>query len=261
MTPDRPQAKSSMTTRQKITAAAFAVIVLVILWQIYGLFGSSTPKTVTPATTPAHPTAPMNAGSPNGGAPMSPQSPMPAQLQTQSTAMSPEEGELYRAQQQLEVQYLSAVNQLQMLKIERDIAETNKAIMTARLETVTAQKNIVDLLQPPTPPATPATYARGLVYPTPTSEPQSVHAMPTPTLVPAAPEAPPVTPEINYSVISVSRLQNRWAAVLGYQGNLYRVSVGDILPPDSSMVIAINRSGVVLERKGVKRKISLVPII
>lgn len=266
MKSDKSLPTSSMTTRQKLTIVALIIVVLLIVWEIYSLFGSgsSTPS-IKPTPTANHPPAAMNSSTPNGMMPQTPP-PQPAQLmKPQQISMTPEEANLMRMQQQSESQYLSAINQLQMLKVERDIAETNKAIMTAKLETVTAEKRIVDLLQPPAPPPTTATYARGLVNPVSTNvEPANVHPPMTTTVTtttPTPPPAPTVTPDVNYTVISVSRLQNRWAAVVGYQGSLFNVSVGDILPPDSSMVISIGRSGILLEKKGVKRKISLVPII
>jgi hypothetical protein len=62
-------------------------------------------------------------------------------------------------------------------------------------------------------------------------------------------------------VISVSQLQNRWGAVLGYQGNLYSVFSGDVLPPDGSKVISISKSGVILEKNGIRTLVSMVPVI
>jgi hypothetical protein len=39
------------------------------------------------------------------------------------------------------------------------------------------------------------------------------------------------------------------------------VSHGDVLPPDGSVVISIDKAGIILERNGIRRKISMVPII
>lgn len=257
MTPDKSQVSSAMTTRQKITIAAFAIIILVILWQIYSLLRGSSPS---PTTMPG--AAKGNPSAMNTNMPMKPAAPQPAQLmKPQPAMMSQEEANMLRMQQQAESQYLSAINQLQMLKIERDIAETNKAIMTAKLDTVTAEKGIVDLLQPPAPPPTQATYARGLLNPGIPTTPQNIVNQPPPPVSEVNVQRATVTPEVNYTVISVSRLQSQWAAVLGYQGNLFNVKVGDILPADGSVVVSVGNSGVLLERKGIRRKISLVPII
>lgn len=247
MTLDRQSGSGTMTMRQKITAGVFVIIVLVIIWQVYGLFKGSTPAPSSPTSTA--PRTAMSAASP--GMPTGqPGMPQPAAVAKPPTEMTPQQIQMIRMQQEAQNQYLSAVNQLQMLKLEKDIAETNKAIMAAKLETVTAEKGIVDLLQPPTPPPTPATYASGLVNPATAGQEQ-----------PGSVSSAGVSMEANYTVISVSRLQNRWTAVVGYQGNLYNVQVGDILPPDNSMVISIGKTGVLLEKNGVKKKVSLVPII
>ena len=117
--------------------------------------------------------------------------------------------------------------------------------MTAKLDTVTSEKKVVDLLAPPVPVATAATYAQGL-------EGIDGHKSTTTTSSPQT--------EANYTVISVSQLQSKWGAVLGYQGSLYNVSLGDVLP-DKSIVLHIDKSGVILEKDSVRKKISLVPII
>jgi type IV pilus biogenesis protein PilP len=66
---------------------------------------------------------------------------------------------------------------------------------------------------------------------------------------------------VSYVVISVSMQMNRWTAVLGYQGKLYNVSVGDVLPMDGWSVQSISREGVILKKDNDTRKISLVPAI
>lgn len=237
---------SGMNTRQKVTVGVFLVVLLIIIWQVWGMFGGdSTP----PAITAAKPGTP-------GAMPLQPamQTPQPAQLTQKPEPLSQREIELMKAQQELQAKYVAALNELQMLKISRDIAETTQAIAAAKLATVTAQKNVVDLLTPkpaPTPPPA-AAYGPALVGPTG----GQAGATPPSLTPPPAPEA-----EINYTVVSVSLLQYKWSAVIGQGGNLYNVSVGDILPPDRSKVVSINKAGVVLERNGVRKKVSLVPII
>lgn len=245
------QALSTMTTRQKAMIGVFALIIIIVIWQVMGLMGGeSAPAPITPAPQGTAGTPPANFAQGPANRP-SPQQmmPQPAPLQ-KATGMTQREMELMKLQQETQAKYLEALNELQMLRVSRELAETNQAIMTAKLATVTAQKGIMDLLAPPAapPPVAPQAYARGLVSPTATG----------PGLPPLGPTA---APEVTYSAISVSQLQYKWSAVLGYQGNLYHVSVGDILPADGSKVISIDKSGVVLEKEGVKKKISLVAII
>lgn len=233
------QESSGFTARQKGIAGAFVVIIAVIIWQIMGLFsGGSTPA---PA---AH--APSAAGMPNmssGGAPA------PAAI-SKPAALSEREQELMKLQQETEAKYLAALNELQMLKVEKEIAETSKAIAAAKLDTVTAQKGVVDLLTAPS--------ASQLPFGNPPmvqSGPNT--AAPTTTTAPT----PPPSAEVTYAVISVTQLHAKWNAVLSYHGTLYQVGVGDILPPDSSKVVSIDKSGVVLEKEGARKKVSLVSII
>jgi type IV pilus biogenesis protein PilP len=178
--------------------------------------------------------------------------PQPAQLpQVAKAPLSDREQALMALQQETQAKYLAALNELQMLKVQKDIAETNKAIVTAKLDTVTAQKNMVDLLEPSKPVATQADYSQNLVNPTGAS------AGVTPGGA-AASSAPVDT----YTVISVSHLQGRWNAVMGYQGKLMNVFVGDVLPADGSQVTNIDKTGVTLKLKdGDTKKISMVSII
>lgn len=240
---------TNMNTRQKVTAAILIIVLIVIIWQVIGLFrgGKSAPAATAPATTTKAPAAhaiptPQNA------------TPQPAQLTAQQQpAMTEREMQLMRLQEETQAKYVAALNELQMLKISKEIAETNQAISKAKLETVTAEKGIVTLLSPQVPVG-PADYARGLVNPVTSGNVVRAGATPTATTA-------PVPAQVNYTVISVSQIQYKWSAVLGYQGRLYSVSTGDILPADGSKVVSIDRTGVVLEKEGDKKKISLVPII
>lgn len=251
-----PNSPATMTSRQKVIAVIFILVVLIVLWQIIGLFRSS-PDTA--AITPAPSSTPLSANkgqapstmqphTPQGQSPTPPaaqsNTPQPAQLIT--TQLSQQEQDILRARQETQLQYLSALNQLQMLKVQRDIAEANSAIAAAELAKIKSQKDVVNMLAPP-PPPTQQDYAKSLA-----DTGGAVNGGPG-TALPAA--------QVNYTVISVSQLQSKWNAVIGYQGHLYHVQVGDVLPADGSAVISISRSGVVLEKDGQRKKISLVPII
>lgn len=256
MTVDRQPVASGSSNRQKIIAAVFVVILIVIIWQIWGLFRTpSATTTVTTTNTATRTTTPGMPGAPQQVVPQ------PATLPSQQTmpVMSQREAEMLKMQQDTESRYLSTLNELQMLRLERDIAETNKAIMSAKLDTVTAEKGIVNLLQPPQPPVAQATYARGLA-----GTPAAPATATTTTVTPVVAQQTTTTTTVEvtpYTVLSVSKLQNRWSAVVGYQGSLFSVMIGDILPPDGSKVISISRTGIILEKNNIRRKISMVPII
>jgi type IV pilus biogenesis protein PilP len=242
---DKTTQAPNSATRQRIITIVFIGVIALIGWQVMGLFKNHKTTTITRTQTT------MRSGAPGAGAvPGAPSpGPMPqvAQLAPKPpAAMTANEMEIMRLQQETEAKYIATLNQLQMLKLEQNLAETNDSIMKARLSTITSQKKIVDMLQPPVPVAPPEAYAKTLVNPTSST-------MTTTTTVTA--------PEVVYTVISVSETQGHWNAVLGYQGKLYTVSVNDVLPADGSTVVAIRRSGVTLLKNGERKRLSLIPII
>ena len=237
---------SQMNARQKTIIAAVIVIILIIIWQVMSLFPKSTP---TPAPVAKAAQNNMSASGGNQNAPVN----APAQQVEQlHQAPLPPDPQFANLQKTTEVKYVNKLNELEDLKIQRQIAETNQAISAAKLATVTAEKDISDLLTKPAPPAplAPSAYATQLVTPT------SGHPVGEP---PPAPKE--VVAAVDYSVISVSMQLHKWSAVLGYQGRLFNVSVGDILPIDHSVVTNINRNGISLRKDGQTRKISMVSSI
>jgi type IV pilus biogenesis protein PilP len=244
MTPDKVQALSNMNTRQKVTAVVMILVVLVVIWQVSGMFGGkkTAPKTDVTSSQNANTSKTMSAAGGNdanggmGPGMQSPNTPRPADV-PQAAPMSDTEAALVKLQQETQVLYLKALNELQLLKVTRDIAQTNKDISTANLAKVVAEKKVVDLLAPPPAPSASETLKSSIPIDTSLSQ------------------------DVKYSVISVSQLQYRWGAVLSYKGNLYNVHVGDVLPPDGSTVVSIAKDGVTLDKNGTKIKLSLIPVI
>lgn len=98
----------------------------------------------------------------------------------------------------------------------------------------------------------------------PPSEKEKVAAIVAPEAAASAPlltESGEPVPVLPYSVVSVAKLRGVWTAVIGGANTLFSVQVGDVLPPDNSVVRRISRDGVTLETGGQVRKVSLVPII
>lgn len=216
--------------RQAIIGVILVAVIGFMLWQVFGLFGGSKPSAPKKTAATRAVQAPM---------------PTPKAAELPAAApLSPREIQMMQAQQALEAQYLAAINELQMLKIQREIADANKAIASAKLATVNSQKSIVSLLAPEQS----NNYAQRLTN-TAQGVPVGQSGAPTNII------------ETKYTVISVSEIQGRWSAVLGAQGKLYNVHVGDVLPADSSKVVSIDRGGVVLEKDGMKKTVSLVPVI
>jgi hypothetical protein len=234
----------SSGTRQKITVIVFIAVLAIVGWQVYSLFEESIPTppasptaaannpTAAPSLKAAAATSPPGITPPAAAAPVLPKPPV----------LSAKELELIKLQRQAEERYVAAVSQLQMLKIEREIAETNKSIAAARLATATAEKDMAKLAQPL------GNFSQNLTT--------------NPTSGPSQPEISNLVAAGNFMVISVAYLQGRWSAVLSNQGKLYQIFVGDILPDNNNVkVLEINKSGVTLKIGDETRKISLVPLI
>lgn len=246
---------AGMTTKQKGTIGAVVVIVFIVIWQVIGLIGdggggnekSKPPVPVKPVVTQGVKTM-AQAGA--GGANASGQATQSVDVR-QAQVVS--DMQFLQLQQKTEQRYIGKINDLEDLKIQKQIAETNQAIATAKLATVTAEKNISDLLTRPAAPEIPAgAYANKLA--TPTVQGESVVSAPGASSAPAA----SVAPQVEYTVISVSMQLGKWSAVIGYQGKLYNVAVGDILSEDNSVVTAINKNGVLLKKDGNIRKINMM---
>lgn len=238
--------KAPQADKGKMIKIGIIVVVFgVVGWMAMGMLGGEGGTSVMTSQQPVTKTIP------------NPDIPKPAKLinSDQPKVMSEREKQLLALQQQTEAKYIAAMNELQMLRVEKEIAVTNKEISAAKLDTIAAQKGIVELLAPPvkSEAETQASYAKGLEQPGSTQQPVISQT----TTQQTAQQAP----EESYTVVSVSRLQGKWQAVLGAGGRLYHVSVGDVLGAAGTVVIAIDQSGVLLETNGKQRKVSMVPII
>lgn len=237
-----------MQTKKKIMIGAIVVIFLIIGWQLKSmLFGGSSTIEPTP-TQPPISQAPATAPSTK---PAGPSNIKEAPLPARDALMTEGEKRLLALQVQTEAKYIAAMNELQLLRVQSEIAKNSKDIAQNRLDAVTAQKQTLQLLS--APQATVATYAQGLSSGAPQD---AASATPAPGAAAAAP-----VQQVEYVVVSVSQLQGRWTAVLGYQGQLYNVVVGDVLTTDGAKVLGIDRYGVTLDRHGTKQRVSLVSLI
>ncbi|HSW70184.1 MAG TPA: hypothetical protein VLI69_08565 [Gammaproteobacteria bacterium] len=261
-TPSNKPSLSTLSPKQKVIGAVTVIIFGFIIYEVIGLFSSGGGKetTITPTPPPQAQAKPgIQTPVQRAGTAAAPSAPAAMQQSPGLTAVnaitSPRENmELQKQQQQQQQTYLDSINQLQLLKVKREIAETNQAIASARLATETANKNMSDLLTQPTLPQAPAgsEVVRGVANPiagtTPGASTSSENTPP--------PSTKPQVLEIPFVVISVSMQFSHWNAVLSYQGKLYNVSVGDTLF-DGSTVASISKNGVTLLRDGKRRKISI----
>lgn len=257
---------AALPPRQKASVVIFFIIGAVVIYLIIGMFrngSSSAPAPITPVTTNQTTAAPAplnkpvppqaNQAGPSSLPPGVGQGPHP----NQAAANPPERhvspiiskpmvekalpsSSFLVQQDQSENRYVSAINDLQMLKIQREIAETNEAIVTAKLATVTAEKTIAELLG--------ATLGNmNGPKSAPKEEPNSLPPPPIPAAM--------AQPRATYTVQSVTMELDQWHAVLTYMGKQYDVSVGDVLPLDGSTVSAIDAKTVTLELGDMKQRL------
>jgi hypothetical protein len=266
---------SQTTSRQKVIGVAMAIVVLIIIWQVFGLMKSSSspsPAVIEPTKTATSNGAndvaknPAPSGADAAGAPtVTPLRP------TVTPANLPSDPIFDKMQKMVEEKYVSKLNELEELRIQQKIAETNQAIAAAKLATVTAEKDISDLLTGPSPLSTMAPGGMNPIsgrMPPPVAPTSGPETSETTTTVETT-TSPPLlvaqkVQEIPYTVISVSMILNKWNAVMsvaGQQGIMYNVSIGDILPLDGSKIVSISKSGVILRKDGKSRTISILTSI
>lgn len=241
-------ATTGMPIKQKAMMGAVVIIFLAVVWQIVGLMGWGSGSTATTPQPVAHQNvthaAPTAHAAMNGA--VTNTNSTPPELKQAQVMNDPQ---FLQQQQMNEQKYIGKINDLEDLKIQRAIAETNQAIAAAKLATVTAEKNISDLLTRPAGQEVPVgTYANKLANPGMLGENSG--------------EAPPMSStQIEYTVISVSMQLGKWSAIIGSQGKLYTVMIGDVLSPDNSVVTSISKNGVTLRKNGTSRKISMLSAI
>src|SRR3990167_3212937 len=129
MAENKFQGLANMTTRQKAIAGVVVVIVLFLGWQVFGMFGGSskpsqsTTQPVMQATRTGGAMTPTFPGGPPG-MPQMPGSPQKASL-IKEQPLTEREKQLMQLQQETQAKYVAALNELQMLKLALEIAQTN----------------------------------------------------------------------------------------------------------------------------------------
>jgi len=245
---DKKPNEGSMPAKQKATIAVIAVIFLIIAWQIYGLIGGGGSSSA-PQPTIAKPTvvtkelklADSNANNATA------QSNEQVSVRESTVRNSPRFNEM---QARTEEKYLRKLSDLEQLKLQQQIAETNQAISAAKLATVSAEKDISNLLTAPS-------QSQQSEQSQLSGYSQQIQQQVAEEKQKQEEEAN-LIPDANYNVVSVSRSLNVWQAILSLDGKYYGVRVGDTLPPDGSVVRAINQKRVLLRKDGKNRSISMV---
>jgi len=235
--------------KQKMKAAGAVIAVLVVIWQAYGMFfgGSSAPSSPTPPKSIANtPASAMQSSTATSATPS-----LPSSTPTMTEANLPKNLPLTQSEQATQNEYIDQLNKLELLRIQRQIAETNQAIVAAKLATVTTERNIDDIVRPTTNVFPPSNLNASLSQ-QPAGPPENIQ-------LPLPKSTPKITPQVTYTLQSVSSADNKWSAVITYKSKQYIVSVGDILPADDSVVEKINESSVILKKDGETRTLTFVP--
>lgn len=274
MAGENPLEKLKQDPKQMAKIGVLVVVVLLILYEVMGMFGGGS-KAPTPTPASAAAASKMTAAAPSVAAPaptaMTSAAP-PSEPQVPSgqpeavgngapqSSSGGANAELLKLQKDTEAKYLTAVNELQMLKVQQAIAETNQAIAIAKLATVTSEKNITDVLTKPSAASAESSYANSLVNPVASG--QGLPNMSSGATIgpPKAPPPPVAAPDAQYILLSVSQQQGKWTAVMGLNNKLFTANIGDVLS-DTSIVKGINKDGVTLERNKTLRVVHMSSMI
>jgi hypothetical protein len=245
------------TSRQKVIIAVMVIVVLIIAWQIIGLMGNGS----TSAPPAIQAVVKMDAAKPsNKSSNMTNQSnialsntqkPSPEPLADDSLRQGSivNDPQFNRLQRITEEKYVGKLNELEELRIQRQIAETNQAITAAKLATITAEKDIGDLLTKPSSPG--VSYSSQSVRTSVDLGPMGAESVQTPAAPPPPQELAP------YKLMSVSMLLNKWTAIVSLLDTMFSVGIGDTLPPDGSVVTGITKNSMTLKKEGKYRKVSI----
>lgn len=217
----------SLETKQKIKLGIFAVILVIVIWEAYGLMsGPSTPAT-------------NNSGQP----PVIVQ--QKVETHVQEKQFVPVKITSSAVLQKNQEAYVKALNQLQLLKVQEAIQSTKKSIADSQLATKESEEKMQTLTRPAVMPMAPVSsdaYAKNLVNP--------VDANTTGAVIDAD----------SYKLLYVASESGVWQAIIGNNGKLYNVELNTALP-DGSVVMDITSTKVTLSNHGVRRILSITPTV
>jgi hypothetical protein len=215
--------------KQKVKLIALIVVLLIVVWQLSSLFGSSGSR--TPAIKKQSMIAPQVSERP--GVIKKESLPKLSAEATNNTSKS-------------QRNYIDALNKLQMLQVEQKILTTKESISQAKLSIATTEKNLMELNAPPPIPAPipVATYAKHLVNPA--GNQPSFHIIDN--------------SNNRYKLLYVANVSGAWQAIIGNQGKLYNVTIGTALP-NGSRIATITDTTVTLENGNTRKTISITPVI
>lgn len=245
-----------MDNKAMIKIGAAVAVGAVVIWLGVGMLGGSDQSSqvaAKPQTRP-NPEIPKQAQiiQTPAASPAAPAAPA-ATISVSKAPMTQAEIDLMQMQQATQTKYIAALEQLQMLLVQKDIAAANKDIanadrdvLKAKRESILNQKSILDMLAPPKTASVDGGGGKNASNNNNNGGGLGGTAL----------------SQNDFTVVSVSNTRGKWYAVLSTtDGKLYSVSIGDTLASDGSTVKAIDRSGVTLDKSGISRKINMASII
>jgi hypothetical protein len=234
MLPEK-ETKTADNKKQKIMLAITIVIILIVVWNIIGLSGggggSETPSPQPPMASLNKPMPTTTAATPVTALPV---------VNEPKQAPIPEDNDIFKLSRQTQEDYLKDLNQLQLLKVEREITETQVAIASAELNRKMAEHNISEFIINKSGRAD-------------LTEENTSAAVPITSNITQPIEQPRVS---SYVLHSVSYEGGKWNAVIGFQGKMSTATVGDVLE-DGSVVFSINRNAVILKNGNATKKLMI----
>ena len=212
----------SLEKGQKIKLIIVIAVVIIILYMLSGLFSGNSSSGYTP------PTATNNKGSPT----VQPQ--LVANVVQKQSIAKPDI--LLNNLNEKQMAYLKAVNDLQMLQLQQQIAQTKQQIAQAELQAAQSNKQLQLIVSPPPPP----------LFSNPD---QSQSVQPPPVAV---------VPTITYQLEYLANEGGKWQVILSANGSLINATMGTVLP-DGSTITNISGTSVTLTLNNQTKVLTIAP--
>jgi len=210
----------SLENGQKIKVIIVVVVLIIIIYMISGLFGGNSSSNYRPSTVV------------NNQNKLPPPQLVANVVQKQSIAKP---DIILNNLNEKQMAYLKAVNELQMLQLQQQIAQTKQQIAQAELQAAQSNKQLQSIISPPPPPL----FA---------NQDQSQSAQ----------SAAVVAPTITYQLEYLANQGGKWQVILSNNGNLINATMGTVLP-DGSTITNISGTSVTLMLHNQTKVLTIAP--
>lgn len=212
----------SLEKGQKIKLLIVVILIIIILYMLSGFFSGGSSSNYTPAPN-------------NNSVSQIPVQRQPAitveQKQTIATS-----GVTVTDLTAKQMAYLKAVNELQMLQLQQQIAQSKQQIAQAELQTAQADKQRESITTPPPPP----------IFNNINPQQQSA------VVIPNTPNA------YQYQLEYIANEGGKWQVIISNNGTLINATLGTMLP-DGSKITDISGTSVTLISNGHAKILTIAP--